>query len=174
MGVAVRAGEQTAHRDVTREIEEFFYAEADLLDERRFEDWLELLTDDVRYVVPVQQDVQSGPDWQSDDVAWFDEGKETLTQRVLQLRTGVHWAEEPPSRVSHLISNVRVVRVRGDEAMVRSRFLVHRSRLADEVDLFVGRREDTLRQVDGSWRIAHRTVLLDQNVLQAKNLTIFF
>jgi 3-phenylpropionate/cinnamic acid dioxygenase small subunit len=151
-----------------------FYLEADLLDERRFEEWLELLTDDIRYVVPVQQDVKDGEDWRADDVAWFDEGKETLTQRVQQLRTGVHWAEEPPSRVSHMMSNVRVVSTSGYEAVVRSRFLVYRSRLADEVDLFVGRREDVLRNVDGRWKIARRTVLLDQNVLQAKNLTIFF
>jgi biphenyl 2,3-dioxygenase beta subunit len=67
-----------------------------------------------------------------------------------------------------------VVSTRDDEAVVRSRFLVHRSRLADEVDLFIGRREDVLRTVDGAWKIARRTVLLDQNVLQAKNLTIFF
>ena len=85
----------------------------------------------------------------------------------------MHWAEEPPSRVSHMISNVRVVSTAGAETLVRSRFLVSRSRLADEVDLFVGRREDILRD-DGSWKIARRTVLLDQNVLQAKNLTIFF
>jgi len=160
--------------DLIQEIEEFFYTEADLLDERRFEDWLDLLTDDVRYVMPVRQDVKDGDDWKPDDVAWFDEGKETLTQRVLQLRTGVHWAEEPPSRVSHLISNVRVLSTSAAEAVVRSRFLVYRSRLADEVDLFVGRREDVLRRVDGGWKIAGRTVLLDQNVLQAKNLTIFF
>ena len=57
---------------------------------------------------------------------------------------------------------------------MRSRILVYRSRLADELDIFVGRREDVLRQVNGGWKIARRTVLLDQNVLQAKNLTIFF
>ncbi len=162
-----------SERDLTREIEAFLYLEADLLDERRFEEWLDLLTDDIRYVVPVQHDVKDGDDWKPDDVAWFDEGKDTLTQRVHQLRTGVHWAEEPPSRVSHMISNVRVVSTDGAETLVRSRFLVSRSRLADEVDLFVGRREDVLRN-DGSWKIARRTVLLDQNVLQAKNLTIFF
>jgi 3-phenylpropionate/cinnamic acid dioxygenase small subunit len=165
---------EIARRDITREIEELFYTEADLLDERRFEEWLELLTDDIRYVVPVQQDVKDGKDWKSDDVAWFDEGKETLTQRVHQLRTGVHWAEEPPSRVSHMISNIRVLSTQADEAVVRSRFLVYRSRLADEVDVFVGRRDDVLRDVGGAWKIARRTVLLDQNVLLAKNLTIFF
>ena len=37
------------NEDVIREVEQFLYREARLLDERRFHEWLELLTDDVRY-----------------------------------------------------------------------------------------------------------------------------
>jgi 3-phenylpropionate/cinnamic acid dioxygenase small subunit len=43
-----------------------------------------------------------------------------------------------------------------------------------ETDFFVGKREDMLRRVGGSWKIARRKIVLDQNVLLAKNLTIFF
>ena len=42
------------------------------------------------------------------DMSWIDEGKETLATRVAQIKTGVHWAEEPLSRVSHLVTNVRI------------------------------------------------------------------
>src|SRR5581483_4596428 len=55
-----------------------------------------------------------------------------------------------------------------------SRFVVYRNRLEMETDLFVGRREDTLRRVGGQWKIARRVILLEQNVLLAKNLTGFF
>jgi hypothetical protein len=42
------------------------------------------------------------------------------------------------------------------------------------VDLLVGKRNDTLVRVGDSWKISRREILLDQNVLLAKNLTTFF
>src|SRR5206468_2351367 len=97
-----------------REVEEFLYAEADLLDERRFEEWLELLTEDVRYWMPMAKNFRFGEQEREytrelRDVAWIDEGKITLSQRVQQLLTGIHWAEEPLSRVSHLVTNNRIL-----------------------------------------------------------------
>ena len=74
-----------------------------------------------------------------------------------------------------MVSNVQILDVQGDEVKVKSRFIVYRNRLQDEVDLFVGKREDLLRRdsVTG-WKIAKRTIILDQNVLLAKNITVFF
>ena len=60
------------------------------------------------------------------------------------------------------------------ELEVRSRFLVYRNRVETETDFLVGRREDLLRRQGGDWRIARRKIVLDQNVLLAKNLTMFF
>jgi 3-phenylpropionate/cinnamic acid dioxygenase small subunit len=57
---------------------------------------------------------------------------------------------------------------------VRCRFLVYRNRVETETDFLIGKREDTLRKVDGAWKIAERKITLDQNVLLAKNLTFFF
>lgn len=165
---------------MTRAIEEFLYHEAELLDERRFGEWLDLLTDDVRYVMPLRRNVKFGEQAarentrEGEDVAWFDEGKDTLTKRVQQIATGIHWAEEPLSRICHMVSNVQVLDWNGDEARVKCRFLIYRNRLHDETDLLIGKREDTLRRVEGGWRIARRLITLDQNVLLAKNLTFFF
>lgn len=174
------------------EIENFLYKEADLLDERKFSEWLDLLSEDIRYWMPLTNNVRYGQHWkgemtegvleytrESKDLAWFDEGKTTLTQRVRQIETGIHWAEEPLSRVSHLISNVEIVEVAPDlfeplEVIVRCRFFTYRNRLEDEVDIFVGKRKDTLRKSEGLWKICRREILLDQNVLLAKNLTLFF
>lgn len=168
-----------AHLLLTREIEEFLYTEADLLDERHFEAWLELLTDDVRYWMPMRRNVKFGEQDRENtreqhDMNWFDEGKVTLQQRVQQLLTGVHWAEEPLSRVCHMVSNVQIVHATPTEVTVKSRFLIYRNRLQDETDFFVGKREDVLRRVATQWKIARRKIVLDQNVLLAKNLTIFF
>jgi 3-phenylpropionate/cinnamic acid dioxygenase small subunit len=53
-------------------------------------------------------------------------------------------------------------------------FLVYRNRVETETDLLVGKREDVLRRVNGAWQISQRKIILDQNVLMAKNLTFFF
>src|SRR5260370_8455651 len=97
---------------LTHEIAEFLYREAELLDERRYEDWLALLADDIRYWMRMRRNVKFGEGEreftrESTDIAWFDEGKDTLTRRVRQIQTGIHWAEEPQSRIAHLVSNVQ-------------------------------------------------------------------
>ncbi|WP_453965721.1 aromatic-ring-hydroxylating dioxygenase subunit beta [Bradyrhizobium elkanii] len=60
------------------------------------------------------------------------------------------------------------------ELDVTSRFLVYQNRVEYETYIFVGRRNDTLRLTDNGWKIARREILLEQNILLAKNLTTFF
>ena len=161
------------------EIAQFFYAEAEMLDERRHDAWLALLTDDIRYWMPMRRNVKFGDDdreftRETEDIAWFDEGKDTLTRRVRQIQTGIHWAEEPRSRICHMISNVQILDVTPDAVLTKCRFLIYRNRVETETDLLVGKREDTLRRNGDSWLIARRKIVLDQNVLMTKNLTFFF
>jgi 3-phenylpropionate/cinnamic acid dioxygenase small subunit len=169
---------------LVQELAEFLYREAELLDERRYADWLGLLTEDIRYWMPMRRNVKFGEEGreftrEGTDIAWFDEGKDTLTRRVRQIETGIHWAEEPQSRISHLVSNVRLVEAspsiaEAGEVTVRCRFLIYRNRVETETDLLVGKREDVLRRDGEDWRIARRKIILDQNVLLSKNLTFFF
>jgi 3-phenylpropionate/cinnamic acid dioxygenase small subunit len=107
----------------------------------------------------------------------MDEGKETLTHRVAQMRTGMHWAEEPVSRTCHLYTNLRIVDVGSKDGQqtvtTRLKFLVYRNRLRTEEDFLVGKRQDYLVRTDGGWRIRRRLVLVDQTVLLSNNLTTF-
>jgi 3-phenylpropionate/cinnamic acid dioxygenase small subunit len=176
--------EQLTRLLLQQEIESFLYREADLLDERRYEDWLTLIADDIRYWMPMRRNVKVGEEAREftradHDINWFDEGKETLERRVKQIMTGIHWAEEPVSRISHMISNVQLLETRPTpatpaEILVKCRFLIYRNRVETETDLLVGKREDLLRRADAGWQIARRKIILDQNVLMAKNLTFFF
>lgn len=164
--------------ELLREVEQFLYAEARLLDERRFNEWLELFTDDVHYFMPTRSN-RMLPDIELElgkpgELNYFDDTKTMLVGRVYRLGTGTAWAEDPPSRTQHLISNVQIDQVRGDEVDVHACFLVCRGRNETEEDLFVGYRDDTLRRVDGHLKIARRNIVLTQNVLSAKNLSIFF
>jgi 3-phenylpropionate/cinnamic acid dioxygenase small subunit len=177
--------------EVNREVEQFLYREARLLDDRRFREWLELFTDDVRYwmagrsnrypkgskaIAILAPDRYTEEDLaKEDELAILDETKETLGRRIARLETGMAWAEDPPSRTRHLLSNVEVEPGEtASEIKVYANFLVYRSRAETEQDLYVGARQDVLRQVDGVWKIAHRKIILDQNVLLAKNVSIFF
>jgi 3-phenylpropionate/cinnamic acid dioxygenase small subunit len=171
--------------ELTQDVAEFLYREADLLDERRFKEWLDLLADDLVYFMPIRRNVKFGQHAerentrQGEGISWFDEDKWTLGKRVEQILTGVHYAEEPLSRVCHIVTNVRLVRVDpsaedAQEVVASSRFLVHQNRVEYETYTFIGRRTDTLRREGDDWRIARREIVLEQNVLMAKNLSIFF
>ena len=176
--------------EVIREVEQFLYREARLLDERRFREWLELFTDDVRYWMGARSNryprsskaisilspnrYVEDDHTRDDELSIFDESKETLSGRVARLETGMAWAEDPPSRTRHLITNIEVAGDAGAELTVHSNFIVYRSRAETEQDFYVGARQDLLRRVDGALRIARRKLTLDQNVLSAKNVSIFF
>lgn len=167
------------------DVEDFYYHEADLLDDRRFRDWLDLLTDDITYFMPIRRNVKFGQHAARENtkrgkgISWFDEDKWTLTKRVEQILTGVHYAEEPLSRITHMVSNVQIKGARPEigearELDVASRFLVYQNRVEYETYIFVGRRNDALRLTEKGWKIARREILLEQNILLAKNLTTFF
>jgi len=177
--------------EILREVEQFLYREARLLDERRFHEWLELFTDDVRYWMPGRSNryparskaiVILDPDRyneeelsREDELAIMDETKETLGRRIARLDTGMAWAEDPPSRTRHMLSNIEVEPDdAATEIKVYANFMVYRSRSETEQDFYVGARQDVLRHVDGAWKIARRKIILDQTVLLAKNVSIFF
>lgn len=172
-------GSRPVPDDVLRSIERFLILEALLLDERRYEEWVDLFADDLHYWMPVRRDkpktANVGEFAAEDELAFFDETKDTMTRRVAKLRTGMAWAEEPPSRTRHVVSNVLADWGENEaEALVSSYFVVYRTRLETKQDLFFGQRQDVLRPIDRSWRIARRKILLDQTVLASDNLSIFF
>ena len=165
---------------VWHELQMFLVHEARLLDERRFEEWLDLFTDDLVYWMPERLNPPAKSAFSETfskpgELALFEESKQTLTTRIARLRTGMAWGEEPPSRTRHLITNVEAEPGGNEgEVQVHSNFLLYRTQLERDQDLFVGCRDDLLRRVNGGWKIARRTVVLDQAVLSAKNLSVFF
>ena len=164
------------------EIERFLYAEAALLDRNDIAAWFDLLADDIRYLMPavtnrLASEAGTREFSPEKEAAFFDETKTSMRQRLKRLQSGLAWAELPVSRTRHLITNVLVEPATVDgEYRVESCFLVYRSRLERQVDLFAGVRDDLLRRAAGplGWQIARRTIHLDQATLLANNLSIFF
>jgi 3-phenylpropionate/cinnamic acid dioxygenase small subunit len=175
-----------ADRDIHFEVEQFYYEEAELLDDGRFADWLDLLAEDLDYWMPTRTNrlrrQQALSIAARGEAAFYDETKQSLAWRIRRFDSGMAWAEDPPSRTRHLVTNVVVTHVdpeqresfSADDLEVRSAFLVYRNRLEREENVFAGRRTDLLRRTDGRLQVARRVILLDQSVLQAKNLSTFF
>ncbi|MBX3314037.1 MAG: 3-phenylpropionate/cinnamic acid dioxygenase subunit beta [Actinobacteria bacterium] len=170
------------------EIARFLYREAALLDDRRWDDWLALWAEDGHYSVPIRRDVEGDDSWGRPveecfggpgELHYVDEPFLVASVRVAKLKTGKAWAEQPPSHTTRLITNVHVLddpdgEPDGDEVLVHSNFLVHRTRGATHQEQFVGTRRDRLRRSDDGWRIAGRRVFLNTSVLGVANLQLFF
>jgi len=160
-------------------VEQFLYHEARLLDSWSWNEWLKLFAEDIRYWMPLRRnrlrrertDTELPTDIQ---MALIDDDITQLRMRVQQMGSGRHWAEDPPSRCRHLVTNVGVEEGAGGELTVTSNFILYRNRLETEVDIWAGMREDVLRPAGDSFLIAKRTILLDQNVVLSKNLSVFF
>jgi 3-phenylpropionate/cinnamic acid dioxygenase small subunit len=161
------------------ELNQFYFLEAEFLDDGRFADWLEMLGPDLHYWAPTRTNrlrrqqalAVSAPG----EAAFYDETKESLAWRIRRYDSGMAWAEDPPSRTRHLVSNISA-RERSDGSLqVRSAFIVYRNRLQTEVDLYAGGRNDIVRRggVHG-FEVAKRTILFEQNVLLMKNISTFF
>jgi 3-phenylpropionate/cinnamic acid dioxygenase small subunit len=166
---------------LAREIEKFLFKEADTIDSRHFEEWLQFFTEDIRYWVPIRKnlvfDKRFSDATDDREMAWIDDNRMTLIARVYQVMTKLHWAEEPLSRVSHVVTNCYVERVengeRGQEITVKSKLLVHRSRMEEAGEMIVGKREDRIRRTGEGLKICWRKILIDQATLNAKNLSFF-
>jgi len=158
-------------------VQDFLVAEAALLDENRFEEWLALFTDDVEYYVPIRVSRKKPASDIVEEIGYFDDTKQSLGLRVRRLGTDVAWAEDPPSFTRRFITNFRF-EPRADEAAelrVKDYLLLYRSRHdRGKHDLLSGERTHLLRpRADGGWEIANRRVVLDQASLGTKNLGVF-
>ena len=168
--------------DVRSQVEDFYYLEAELLDERKLREWLALFSDDVRYWMPVRHNLSGRPADIMEELAqpheayYFDDNKENLRLRVERVYSKTAWSELPPSRTRHFVTNIRVEPTgQPDEYRVRSNVLVYRS-YGDqaEYNLLTADRRDVLRRTSDGWEIARRTVILDQPTLATHNLSFFF
>lgn len=158
--------------ELEREVIAFLLREAELLDEGRYQEWLALLTEDVRYIVPVRVTGEVETE-QTVSMNHLDEDRASLELRIRRLETPYAWAERPRSRTRHFLSNIRVsAGEREDEVWVRSNILLIRSRSDDpQAEWISGERQDVLRRVNGEWRLARRVVVLDQSVVPMRNLS---
>lgn len=155
-GFAVPASAETLLLRLS--VERFLCEEAALLDDWRLEEWVKLFTADARYVVPATDCPDGVP---GSDMMLIDDDLEHLTGRVNRLKSRHAHREYPSSRTRHIVTNVRLTRVEGDEIDAEAAFVVYRIR-AGLAAPYVGRYRYTLvRREGGEFRIRRRRAELD-------------
>lgn len=183
------SAENNINRDLIGDVEQFYFREARMLDNREYLQWICLVAEDVRYTMPVRhscavdvskkdteellsvdQDTSSGlaPPHRDEDYTM-------LYVRAMRAFKPNSWTDVPPVRTRRFISNVEVLP--GEEPnsyKCYSNLMLSYSRHRDDNHLYAAQRCDLLRVVDGDFRIARREVLIDWNVVTAPSLGLFF
>ena len=159
------------------EIQQFLYREARLLDGEQYDEWLNLLADDIHYWVPGVQARyrKDNTKFSLGRMAFFDDDLEYLKIRVARAKQPSAWAEDPPTRHFHLVGNIEVEKTENPaEWTVHSVILNNRNRAEDDEMELKARRVDLIRRdIDGYLKLARRKVFLQNTVLQAKNINTF-
>lgn len=167
---------QKVSPELRNEITDILYQESYYLDNRRYKQWLDLLTDDVLYQMHMRETVEGvNAENISLDSFFYNESKAALITRVNRLYTKSAWVENPATRQRHFISNIMIeATANPEEYKVRSYFLYKRSRGSTvDVEQLFGERNDILRKVNGEWKIASRIIYPDQAVITTMNMSMF-
>lgn len=155
-------------------VEDFYYREAELLDDRRWDDWLATLAPEIEYTAPIRVMRKQPASNTIDALGHFDDTYRSLMLRVRRLQTDVAWAEDPPSLTRRVVSNVRVTPQDDDQLRVRTNMLLFRSRGdLGAYDLIACERQDLLRPGGADWLVVRRRILIDQASMSTKNLAVF-
>ena len=166
--------------ELQHEVSQFLYREAKLLDDWKFREWLDLMAEDISYTLRTTPNAQTRDRRRSVEppTTWvFNDNKHLLERRVARLETGMAWAEEPPSRTTHMVSNVIVeaTEVEGEYDVLVT-FLLYRTQKEKDVTIYCGKRHDKIRRVEGGlgFQIFNRKIVLDQVTYNSHNLSVFF
>lgn len=164
--------------DLVNEVQQTLFREARLLDEERYDEWVQMLADDIHYYMPgLETRYRRDPTGQVENLtrmAYYNDNLADLNKRLARLKTGTAWSEDPATRYVHLITNVEVEHTDDpDELRVYSNFLAYRNRNERDQDTLLGTRADLWRRVDGVLKLARRRIALKQNVLLSKNLNVY-
>lgn len=157
---------------------DFLLYEAELLDDLRERVWLEtLVSKDIAYELPIRETVERARGFGFVEGTFhLKENYGSLESKVARNETSYAWAEDPPSRLRHFVTNVRVRRTDDADVLeVRSNVLIYRTRQDQTTpQILSGERRDLLRREDGELRLLRRSVLLDLTVIGTHNLSLFF
>ena len=156
-------------------VTQFLAREAKLLDERRFDEWIAMIDDAVRYEVPHREARAEYADEFTAGAFRLRDDLTILKLRIERLRSDHAWAETPPSRTVRVVGSILVEATDvPDVVAVDSALLIYRQRgNADAGDLIPVRRSDTIRITPNGAVLLSRRAVIPDTVLRTPNLGIF-
>ncbi len=174
-------------------VEQFYFREARLLDERRYQQWFELVDQDIEYSMPGRFVPEPDPREQGEesfvavdrelDRAEAGAGSPIRLDRYMDMLIRASrpfnaraWAESPPPRTRRMVSNVEV-ETGAEDGIWRafSNFFMFYSLAGTDNHLYTGGRRDILREdPEGAFRIMKREVITDWDVVTVPTLALLF
>lgn len=134
------------------------YRQGRLLDERRWQDWLDLFIEDCEYWVPAwlnEQQQTEDPDTQV-SLIYYDL-RSRLADRVWRVQSGTSVASDPLPRTCHAITNIQVDEAGDDAIRLFAAFRVDYHWRAQSQAYF-GHYQHMLRREGADWRIARQKI----------------
>ena len=170
--------EPSVSSELITTLTQVLYREARLLDQERYDEWMNMLAEDLHYHMPGIETRYRRDNYDQiadlNRMAYYNDNKSDLKKRLARLETGTAWSEDPATRYVHLISNVEVeLTEKDDEFRVFSNFYAYRNRNERDNDMLIGHRSDIWRGVGESFELVKRQIILKQNILLSKNLNIY-
>ncbi|MED1792801.1 aromatic-ring-hydroxylating dioxygenase subunit beta [Brevibacillus nitrificans] len=163
--------------DLYQEGVEFFLQEAELIDDRKFKEWLNVMTEDFTYRIPIRVTREkAAPSEFSQHSSLMNETKSTMEIRIMRTFSEYNWAEDPASRTRHFLTNFRARQdeQHENELHFKTNFLLYRGKFDSTSFQFLsGERHDSIRKEDGEWKLSKRLILLDHTTVPMSNLAIF-
>jgi 3-phenylpropionate/cinnamic acid dioxygenase small subunit len=144
----VRAPAKANGGDTQHSVEQFLYRQADLLDGKDWQGWIDLFAVDGMYWMPPEP---SHTTWDGMP-AIFAEDKNLMTVRMKRILHPDAWSQRPLWETNHVVSNVVIEKETPSEVVVRSRFHMLELR-RDDVRHFAGRYQHTLKKTGNGYAI---------------------
>lgn len=162
---------------VLAEINTFLAFEAELLDNRQYHQWVDIVTESFVYLVPTPRtpDTPFKPHWDESTMLINESRWSLATQWFRRFDEDIYemaWGENPPVRFRHLVTNVRPRQTADDRYEVKSNVALIGTRQSDLPKYITAERTDELVRVDGELFLDRRWAVLDQVVIDFPQLRI--
>lgn len=173
-----------------RALEAFYFLEARLLDNRQYQQWLALVTEDIEYRVPARVNVQvENRDRGNESMIAVERELETFDSMGCPIREEnyIHlmvrverafkmnsWSENPPARTRRIVGNVECIGSKGQAREVLSNFHLYYARPGSVNCLYSGQRRDELLVDGDSFKLNKRDVILDYSDIELPTLGLLF
>lgn len=173
-----------------RALERFYHHEARLLDNRQFQQWLALVTEDIQYVMPARvnlmvdnrergKESMISVERELEDVDSMgcpirEENYIHLMVRVERAYKMNSWSENPPARTRRIVGNVELMSIEGEQQRVISNFHLYYARPGGDNFIYSGQRRDLLVADGDAFKLKHREVIMDYANIDVPTLGLLF